>query len=377
MDMGGSIRLGRVLGLEIRLDYSWFLVLFLMSWTLSSSVFPAVYGFDPKTSWVLGTISALLLFASVLVHELSHAIVARWHGIEVSCITLFLFGGVAQLKDEPNSPRAEFLITGVGPVTSLVLGGVSLAVSLVTPMAGLLRPTAAVLNYLGIVNIALALFNLIPGFPLDGGRLLRSVIWHYSGDIRKATQWAAGMGQLFGFILMTFGVLRTVVGGDLGGIWMVFVGWFLGRAAQSAYQQLLLRYALSGVLVSQVMTHEVPVIDADTRVATFVEEYVLRNEHTIYPVTRGGEFVGVITLDDVRGLERDCWGVTCVGALTHEPEGARVLHHDQDAWDALTQMVEHDAPRLLVVDDGKLEGIVSRETILRLVRMKSRLGIAR
>lgn len=374
--MGGSIRLGSVLGFEIRLDYSWFLVLFLMAWTLSVGVFPSVYRFDPGLSWVLGIVAALLLFVSVLVHELSHAVVARRHGTEVHGITLFLFGGVAHLKDEPTSPKAEFLIAGVGPITSLVIGAVCLGLSLMLPVEGALRPLAAVLNYLGIVNIALALFNLVPGFPLDGGRLLRAAVWHFTGNVRKATQWAAMSGQAFGWILIGFGLLR-VFGGDLGGLWLVFVGWFLNRAAQSAYQQLLLRRALSGVSVSEVMTQEVPIIDADMRIPEFVEAYVLRHEHTVYPITRNGDFVGVVTLDDVRQLERDLWGVTSVGSLAHAPEKTRVLHHDQDAWDALTQMVENDAPRLLVVENGKLEGIVSREAILRLVQMKSRLGIAR
>lgn len=373
--MGGSIRLGTLLGFEIRLDFSWFLVLILMTWTLSTGVFPTVYGFAPQTSWVLGALSALLLFASVLVHEFSHAVVARQHGIEVHGITLFLFGGVAQLKDEPPSPKAEFLIAAIGPLTSLAIGAACLGLSLALPLTGAFRAAAAVFNYLGIVNVALALFNLIPGFPLDGGRLLRSAIWRFTGNIRTATQWSALSGQAFGWLIAGFGILR-VLAGDLGGLWLVFVGWFLSRAAQSAYQQLLLRRALSGVSVSQVMTQEVPIIDADSRIPEFVENFVLRHEHTVYPVTRGGEFVGVVTLDDVRQLDRDLWGVTCVGALAHQPEEARVLHHDQDAWDALTQMVENDAPRLLVVDNGKLAGIVSREAILRLVQMKSRLGIA-
>jgi Zn-dependent protease len=374
--MGGSIRLGSVLGFEIRLDLSWFLVMLLMSWTLATGVFPSVYGFNAAASWVLGTLAALLLFASVLIHELSHAIVARRHGLEVSGITLFLFGGVAQLKDEPATPRAEFQIAGIGPVTSMAIGLACLGLSLSLPIDGALRPTAALLNYLGVVNIALALFNMIPGFPLDGGRLLRSAVWHFTGSLRKATHWAALSGQVFAWIMIAFGVMR-VLAGDLGGVWLVFVGWFLNRAAQASYQQLLLRRALSGVSVSDIMTQDVPVIDADIRVPEFVEKFLLQHDHSVYPVARHGEFVGVVTLDDVRSLERDLWGVTCVGALAKEPEVERVLHHDQDAWAALTQMIENDAPRLLVVDDGKLAGIVSREAILRLVQVRSRLGLAR
>jgi Zn-dependent protease/CBS domain-containing protein len=375
--MGGSLRLGSLLGFEIRLDLSWFLVLGLMTWSLASGVFPSVYHFDPRTSWVLGALAALLLFASVLVHELSHAIVARAHGLEVSGITLFLFGGVAQLKDEPPTPRAEFLIAGVGPVTSLLLGAACLGVSFAIPRMPELRPAAALMNYLGIVNIALSIFNLIPGFPLDGGRLLRSAIWKITGSLHKATRWSSYSGQGFAWLLVAYGVFRVLFARDLGGLWLMFVGWFLNGAAQSAYQQLLLRHTLTGVPVTEVMTHEVPEVDAEIRVPEFVNNYLLRHEYTVYPVTRAGEFVGVVGLDDVRRLERDVWGVTCIGALAHEPDEERVLQHDQDAWHALTQMVENDAPRLLVLGNGKLEGIVSREAIIRLVQIRSRLGVAR
>ena len=375
--MGGSIRLGSLFGFEIRLDLSWFLVLCLTTWSLASGVFPTVYHFGPSMSWSLGFIAALLLFASVLIHELSHALVARQHGIEVTRITLFLFGGVAQLKDEPNSPRAEFFIAGVGPLTSLALGAACLGLSLSFPVHGVLRPSAAVLNYLGIVNIALALFNLVPGFPLDGGRLLRSAIWHFTGSLREATRWASLFGQGFGYLMVGYGVFRVALAHDFSGLWMVFVGWFLSSAAQTAYQQLLLRRALSGVPVSDVMTNEVPQVDGDMRIPEFVTDYVLQHDYSAYPVVRRGEFMGIVSINDVRHLDRELWGVTCVGAITHQPDEERVVHHNQDAWHALTQMVENDAPRLLVVDNGRLRGIVSREAIMRLVQMKASLGLAR
>lgn len=375
--MGGSVRLGSLLGFEIRLDFSWLLILALTTWSLSSGVFPSVYHFGPAISWVLGFSAALLLFGSVLLHELSHALVARQHGAEVTGITLFLFGGVAQLKDEPSTPRAEFLIAGAGPLVSLLLGAACFGLSLSLPVHGVLRPGTALLNYLGIVNIALALFNLVPGFPLDGGRMLRSAIWHFTGNLREATRWASLLGQGFGYLLMGYGLFRVLLAHDLSGLWMAFVGWFLSSAAQSAYQQLLLRRALSGVPVSDVMTNEVPQIDGDMRIPEFVSDFVLQHDHSVYPVVRRGEFMGVVSVDDVRHLERDVWGVTCVGALAHQPEEERVVHQYQDAWDALTQMMENDAPRLLVLDNGRLQGIVSREAIMRLVQMKSRLGLAR
>lgn len=374
--MGGSVRLGSLLGFEIRLDFSWFLVLALTTWSLAAGIFPAVYHLTPAISWITGLVAALLLFCSVLLHELSHALVARKHGTEVTGITLFLFGGVAQLKDDPTSPRAEFLIAGIGPVVSIALGAACLGASLALPVHGGLRPLAALLNYLGIVNLALALFNLVPGFPLDGGRMLRSAIWHFSGSLREATRWASLLGQGFGYLMAGYGAFRFLFSHDFSGLWLVFVGWFLSSAAKSSYQQLLLRRALSGVPIRDVMTHEVPQVDGDMRIPEFVSDYVLRHDFSIYPVVRRGEFMGVISAEDVRRLEREVWGVTCVGALAHQPEEERVVHHNQDAWDALTQMLETDAARLLVVDNGRLQGIVSREAIMRLVQLKSRLNLA-
>jgi len=374
--MGGSIRLGSLLGFEIKLDLSWFLVLCLTTWSLASGVFPAVYHFNTVMSWALGFAAAILLFVSVLIHELSHALVARQHGIEVTGITLFLFGGVAQLKDEPPSPRSEFLIAGVGPLTSMALGVATLGLSLWLPLHGMLRPAAAVLNYLGIVNIALAVFNLVPGFPLDGGRLLRSTIWHFTGSLREATRWASMFGQGFGYLMIGYGVFRVVVH-EFSGLWMVFVGWFLSSAAQSAYQQLLLQRALCGVPVSDLMTNDVPQVDGDMRIPEFVTGYVLQHDYSTYPVLRHGEFMGVVSIEDVRHLDRAVWGVTCVGALAHQPDEERMVAHNQDAWYALKQMVEYDAPRLLVINEGRLQGIVSRDAIMRLVQMEARPGLAR
>jgi CBS domain-containing protein len=248
---------------------------------------------------------------------------------------------------------------------------------LVLPIDGLIRPVAAVLNYLGIVNIALALFNMVPGFPLDGGRMLRSTLWHFTGSLRQATRWASLSGQGFGYLLVGYGLFRIVLARDFGGLWMVFVGWFLYSAAQSAYQQLLLQRALCGVSVSDLMTNEVPQVDGDMRIPEFVTGYVLQHDYSTYPVVRLGEFMGIVSIDDVRHLDRSLWGVTCVGALAHQPDGERVVAHNQDAWGALKQMVENDAPRLLVIDDGRLQGIISREAIMRLVQMEARLGVVR
>ncbi len=374
--MGGSVRLGRVFDIEIRLDYSWFFVFFLVAWSLSGGLFPQL-GFAPGTSWVLGIVAAILLFVSVLVHEISHALMARRFDIEVDGITLFLFGGVAQIKGEPATPKAEFFIAGVGPLVSVIIGAVSLAVAFGIGFTGL-KALAAVFGYLGAINITLALFNLVPGFPLDGGRLLRSAVWHFTGNVRKATRWASNMGRLFAWILIAYGVMQILgIGGRsniVGGFWMVLVGWFLNNAAQTAYQQLLLKRALSGVAVADVMSHNLPTIDADMRVSDFIPQFLVPYDFLAYPVVRHGEFVGVVTVDDIRRLPGDTWGVTCVGALAHPPENERVIDEYQDAWDALTQMLENNVPRLLVMHNGQLQGVVSRDAIVRLVQAKMQFG---
>jgi Zn-dependent protease/CBS domain-containing protein len=372
--MGGSIRLGRVLDIEVRLDYSWFLVFFFMVWALSSRVFPGLFDFGPAINAVLGTAAALLLFASVLVHEFSHALVARRHGIEVSGITLFLFGGVAQIKGEPESPKAEFQIAAVGPATSFGIGFLCLALAWLTGTALGAAPLAALFTYLGMINIILALFNLVPGFPLDGGRILRSAIWHLTGNLRKATRWSSNVGQTFAWLLIGYG-LYQLFHQNLGGLWSICIGWFLNNAAESAYQQLLMRRALQGVPIEEAVIHDVPEVDAELRIPEFVDRYLLRYDYSAYPVTRDGELVGVVTVEDVRSLEREYWGVTAVGSIAHAADEERIIFARADAWTALTQMIEADVPRLLVMQDGRPVGFVSRESILRLIQRRMRLGL--
>jgi Zn-dependent protease/CBS domain-containing protein len=373
--MGGSVRLGKILDIEVRLDYSWFVVFFLFAWILSRNVFPVVYDFGPGTSWVLGITASLMLFASVLVHELGHSLVARRYGIGVSGITLFMFGGVAQIKGEPNEPKEEFFIAAIGPVVSFVIGIVCLGISWLLLGADGFGPVGALFNYLGTINIVLAVFNLVPGFPLDGGRILRAGIWHFTGNLRKATRWAARAGQAFAWFLIAVGLFQ-VLGGNLGGLWLAFIGWFLNNAAEASYQQLLLRRALTGIPVSDVLADDVPAIDADAAVPEFVDAYLLRYDHTVYPVMRNGELAGVVSVDDVKKLDRDLWPATAVGAIAQPVTSERIIDADEDAWDALTRMMEQGAPMLLVMRNGRLAGIVSRDCIARLVQRKLRLGLA-
>ncbi len=371
----GGLRLGNVLGFEVRIDYSWFIVFVLIAWFLAVGVFPQAYNLPHTQSWGLGLLASILVFASVLVHELSHALVARRMGIEVGGITLFLFGGIAQIKGEPDTPREEFLVAVAGPTISIALGLVSWCASVVLTRMDVPEPPVALLNYLGWLNLALAAFNLVPGFPLDGGRLLRAAIWKGTGSIRRATKIAAGAGQCFAWVVIAFGSMKFLAG-HVEGLWLVCVGLFLNHAARVSYEQMILRRALTGVPVTAVMSHELPVVDADLRIPQFVSDYLLHSSASLFPVARGERLVGVVTADDVRELDRDLWGVTCVGAIAHMPDQDHVLQDDQDAWAAFTQMIESDHARLLVLHDDRLEGDVSRDAVVRLADLNSRRGLA-
>jgi Zn-dependent protease len=361
--MGGSIRLGTVLGFEVRLDYSWFLVFAVLAWNLSVLVFPRDYHFERAVSWMLGLSAALLLFGSVLVHEISHSLMARHYGIEVSGITLFLFGGVAQIKGEPACPRQEFLIAVVGPLVSLLIGAGCLVASWSIALFEPWRPVAALTNYVGFINLALATFNMIPGFPLDGGRILRSLLWHVTGNLRRSTRWAANFGHLFAWLLIAWGALLLLLARDLGGLWLVFVGWFLNNAASSAYHEVVLRRALEGVSLAEVMSTETPVVDADMRIPAFVDGYLLRHSLPDYPVVLNGRLVGIVTPEDLQTLERDLWEATSIGTLAHAPDKGRLIQADKDAWQAFSQMLENDTPRLLAVTADRLIGVVTRDAI--------------
>jgi Zn-dependent protease/CBS domain-containing protein len=378
--MGNSIRVGKILGIEIRLDYSWFLVFLLIVFILGFGFFPAEYQFGPALSLALGVIAALLLFACVLIHEISHSLVARQYGIEVHGITLFLFGGVAQIKGEPETPAQEFFIAGIGPVVSAALGLFALGVAWVLANAGTPLPPIALLSYLGWINLLLAVFNLIPGFPMDGGRILRSALWKASGDLVHATRWASFAGRGFGYLLIAGGVFLIFAGiaagaFHFGGLWLIFIGWFLNNAAQAAFQQLLVRRALSEVPVTEAMLPDLPAVDAETRVDDFVNQYLLRQDNRLYPVSRDDEIVGLVTLDDVRKLDRQYWGVTAVGALARAAEQEQAVEDTASAWDALTTMVDADRALLLVRREGRVQGIVTQESIMRLAQRKLSLDV--
>lgn len=371
----GGFRLGRILGFEISVDWSWLLIFFLVVYTLARGYFPSIYGFGVKTNWIMGVIAALLLFASVLVHELSHSVMARRYGTQVRGITLFLFGGVSQTTDEPKSAHEEFWMALVGPLSSFVLAAVFYSLGVSGARFSWPMPVVAVLWYLGMINFILGVFNLVPGFPLDGGRVLRSAIWAATDDMAKATRYASYSGQAFGYLLMAVGFFDILGGSLVGGLWLVFIGWFLTGAARSSYQQMLIRQALSGIRVEQVMTTDVPSIPAEMSVRQFVDEQLLRHEYSCYPVTTDDSVVGVVGVEEVRSLPAEQWDYTSVRQITHQIDSAYQIHAEDDAWEALSRLTSESVCRLLVMDNGHLKGTVGREAVFRLVQTKMLLGI--
>jgi Zn-dependent protease len=368
---GKTIDLFTVFGFKIRLDVSWFLVAALITWSLAVGFFPRAHeGLEPAAYWLMGAAGALLLFASVVAHELSHALVARRFGVEMRGITLFLFGGVAEMASEPPSPKAEFWVAIAGPIASLVLGGLFFAAG------GLSLPVevAAVLAYLGLLNVVLALFNLVPAFPLDGGRILRSVLWHVQGSLRRATRVTSAIGAAFGVAMIGGGVLLLVLTGDfIGGMWLAVLGLFLRGAARMSYQQLLLRRVLEGEPVSRFMVRDPVSVPRHISVAELVEEYVYRHHFKLYPVVDGDRLVGCVTTRQIRELPREEWATTTVGALAGGCSEENSIAPDADAMAALSRMSRTRASRLMVVDGGRLMGIITLKDLLELFSLKIEL----
>jgi Zn-dependent protease/predicted transcriptional regulator len=373
-----GLHLVRVWGIQIVIDYSWFVVFFLLSYTMSQGYFPQVHKeFTTPQYWMMGMITALLVFVSVLVHELSHSFVALKQGIRVSSIRLFIFGGVAQIESEPSSGRHEFLIALAGPATSMALVFFFGATYLVLSIRGGLAPVAAVSLHLSYANLLLVLFNLIPGFPLDGGRILRAILWDRWNDAARATRVVSQIGSAFALFLMILGALQAFVAQNLiSGIWLIFIGLFMKQAAVGSYQTVALRQALVGVRVQDVMTKNLVSVDWLTPVDQLVQDYVYKHHFTNFPVFDRDEFVGMVSLTQVKGVPKELWAFKQVRDILTPAEQLVTLKPTDDASEALSRMIMADTGRLAVMEEGRLVGIVSRRDIMNLFKIKSDLGMA-
>jgi len=381
----GGLALGSIAGVEVRADWSLAVIVVLIAMSLGAGVFPAWHpDWSAALVWSTALAAALLFIASVLLHELSHALVGRAQGIPIRRITLFVFGGMAELEREPEVWRAELLMAIVGPITSFLIGvAMILAGGLLVNRFDIgpgdplelfrsLGPVATVLLWLGPINLLLAAFNLVPGFPLDGGRVLRAAIWGATGDIVRATRYAAGAGRAFGWLLialgfaMLFGLYVPLLGGGpLSGVWLALIGWFLSSAAQSSYARLLAQRSLADVPVSRLMLAPVTTVRSETPVANLIDDYIMRSDQRAFPVLDGDRFAGLVALEDARGVDRATREHKTVASIMTPADRLAIVGPGDDAAEALHKLSQRDVNQLPVVENGELRGLLRREDLLK------------
>lgn len=372
--MNGGIRLGKIFGFEISLDYSWFIIFALIIFLLSFSVFPQLIpGLSSAAYIAIGIITSILFFGSVLFHELMHSLVARRYGITIAGIRLMIFGGVSQISAEPRTPGIEFKMAIVGPLSSIVLGGVFLGISFGGRQLGFSSFISAAAFYLGYINVLLGVFNLLPGFPLDGGRVFRSIVWYFTGNLRRATGIAAGIGKGIAYVMIFFGIAGIFVG-SLNLIWFALIGWFLLRAAEAEYQEVVYHEALKGVKVGQIMTQSPTTVDPDITIEDAVRDYFLKHDWVAYPAVKNGDAKGMITLKSIQHLPRASWGSTRVGDIMRHVSADIVTDPDVEVFDILPKLVTMAEGRMLVIKDGLLVGILTSVDVNRAIIRRLHLG---
>jgi Zn-dependent protease/CBS domain-containing protein len=376
------IPLFKLLGFQVWLDWTWFILALLITWSLATVLFPKLYeeaGLTPTVQWSMGVAGAAGLFVSIVLHELGHSVVARRFGMQMRGITLFIFGGVAEMTDEPPSAIAEFFVAIAGPVVSFLIGVGMLGMT--TLGATLDWPTAivGVTRWLGWINLVLVGFNLVPAFPLDGGRVFRAGLWYWKGDLRWATRVASSVGGMFGIVLIAIGLLSLFAGNFIGGVWWVVIGLFLRGASSASYQQVLLRRALEGEPVARFMSASPIVVPPDIPISTLIDEYFYRYYHRMYPVASNGHLVGCVSIADVKAIPQHDWPVRTVTEIMSECGDANTVRADDDAMRALAKLNASGESRLMVVDDGQLVGILSLKDLLRFLSLRVELdeGVTR
>jgi len=367
------IDLFKIFGFPIRLDLSWFLIVALLTWSLATGFAQQYEDLARPVVWAMGFLGALGLFVSVLLHELSHALVARRFDLRIRGITLFLFGGVAEMEDEPPSPRAEFLVAVAGPIASLLIGVACAGIWALGKAGEWPVSIVAVIGYLAMINVVLVVFNLIPAFPLDGGRMLRAALWHYQDDLRRATRISSGIGSSFGIFLIVLGVILVFNDALVQGMWMALIGLFLRGASQMSYQQLLLRRLFEGEPVKRFMHGEPISVPRAASVAELVEDYVYRHHFKMFPVVQGEELVGCVTTRDVKELPPDEWQRQSVGAISQPCDETNTVGPDDDTMAALSKMQKGGLSRLLVVEESRLVGILTLKDLLGFLSAKVEL----
>jgi len=388
-----GFRLGRIFGINIHIDWSWLLIFGLVSWSLASTFGQIHTEWTALAQWGMALSAALLFFLSVLAHELAHSLVAQARGVPVRNITLFMFGGVSNIQREPTSPLGELLITIVGPLTSFVLGAVFLVLGTgsitlanmnvmnANAILSQLGPVSTILIWLGSINILVGLFNLIPGFPLDGGRIVRSILWGITDDLHKATRWASWMGQAVAWILifagmsMLFGVQIPLLGaGFINGIWLIFIGWFLQSAAVQSYRKVVVQDILEDVPVKQIMYTDVPVVHANLSVQTLIDNYIMQSDNRAFIVLDDERMLGLVTIEDIRKVAPESRSEMLIRNVMTPSQKMVVVAPEEEASEAFERLQAKDIRQLPVVNGNKIVGLLRRKDIIRWLQFQSNLG---
>ncbi len=371
---GKRITLFKLLGFEVRIDMSWFIIVVLITWSLAQGLFPFYYkNLSKVTYWWMGVAGTLGLFVSIVFHELCHSLIAKRYGLPIKGITLFIFGGVAEMVEEPPNPKAEFMMAFAGPLSSVLLSLGFYGIWTVGKGGGWPVPVNGVIGYLAMINGLLAGFNLLPAFPLDGGRMLRAVLWSWKGNFRWATRIASKIGSGFGVAMIFLGIFNVLRGNLIGGIWLSMIGIFLRNASQVSYQQLLTRRTLEGEQVESFMEPNPVTVPPEISVEQFVDDYILKYYFKMFPVEESGRLIGCVTIHKVKGIPREEWSQHTVGELTEHCSPENTIAPKEDAIKALSIMNRTRASRLLVVDGDRLMGVVALKDMLKFLALKVEL----
>ncbi len=370
------IEVAKIFDIPIKLDLSWFIILAFITWTLAAGYFPSKYpGLDKFTYLIMGLLSALLLFVSVLLHELSHALVARRNNIPIRGITLFIFGGIAEMEQEPPTARSEILMAAAGPLCSGILAFLFLLLGNLCTNFLPYAPIIGVLQYCLFINTALMIFNLLPGFPLDGGRMLRAAIWNSTGDLKKATYTTSRIGSSMGLFFIIFGFFQIFTGNFIGGLWLALIGMFIKSAADAGYQQLVSGNVLQGIKISEIMTRDLITVNSSITLERLVDDYFLKHRYNSYPVVSDGTLLGIVSIHNVKQIPREEWKEVDVSKVLDASIIDFCVNPDDDATLAMSRMIKNGLGRVPVLDSGKLVGIVSNKDIMQIIKHKIDLKV--
>jgi Zn-dependent protease/CBS domain-containing protein len=372
----GGVPLGKYFGIPVRLHWSWFIIFIVVTWMLGAYYFPDSYpSWNRATDWGIGAATSVLFFVSVLLHELAHSRVAQAAGMQVKSITLFIFGGVSQIGQEPGKPAVEFRMAIAGPGTSLVLGAIFWGIFFATRHS--VEPLSGLAYWLGYINVSLAVFNLIPGFPLDGGRVLRSILWWRSGSIRSATRTASTIGRGVGFLFIFGGIALIFLNRSywLNGVWLALIGWFLDNAAVGSYRQVALQDMLQGHTVSEVMTRDCQEISPTATVDQTVHDYILKSGRRCFPVVENGRTLGIVTLHNVRSLSRDLWPIKTVRDAMTPLDKTKSVRPSDPLTTTMQLLTDEDLNQLPVMEDNTFLGMVARDNLLSFIHARAALGM--